>query len=301
LAFRIDRMSASEAQAIAGANGSKLKGRLDKAFSKIEEHVTALEQALAVGQEYMADIPAVNVSADYTGAVSPSSQLPKIIACRRYNGTTDESASSTWSATARNGGVTCSIGAATGNLTISGITASDIVDVTSVRSVNGVTITLTKALNVNLSSVAAPIAADSGGSASGSGGTTGTQSSFSSFNTTTAATVCTVTAKAGSAGQIQLSAPLNITTAAAGPQGSIQSHLQWHDGSGFLGTEATSSPNCSVVAEGLDYTVYDGAITSSFTKTGLTPGTSYSFDLKARNQTSTRTMYLYGTASAVGS
>jgi len=109
----------------------------------IESEIGGIEQAiaaLAVAQEYMADIPAVTINADYTGMVSPSSQIPKLVQCVRLNGTTDETTSSAWSAVARGGGVTCSIGAATGILSITAITASDVVDVTSTRDVNGVTL-----------------------------------------------------------------------------------------------------------------------------------------------------------------
>lgn len=47
MTFRIDRLTAGQAQAIAGTNGAKLKQVLDKAFDTIEQHVTDLETQLA--------------------------------------------------------------------------------------------------------------------------------------------------------------------------------------------------------------------------------------------------------------
>jgi hypothetical protein len=61
-------------------------------LSSIQSELGALEAA----QEFMADLAPITITADYTGVVSPSAQLPKSIAAKRYNGATDVTAECEW-------------------------------------------------------------------------------------------------------------------------------------------------------------------------------------------------------------
>jgi hypothetical protein len=271
---------------------------------------TLADSAQAGAEEYVADIPDVIITADHSGTVTPSSQLSKIINCKRYNDTTSVTTSATWSRTVISGGITCTMASTTGALTISALTSDAVVEVSSVRTVSGQSITLTKRFNVYLVKAAAPVEATSGGSATGTGGTTATDSSFASFNSTSMATVSdTLTVTAGTNGQADLSAPLGVTTGAASPASAalkVYGIWQWDQGTGTwadLGTEVASSPDCSVEhdSETGEYYPVDGALSVSYSKTGLTNGSSYSFRLRARNNSGTRVMYLSGVASAVGS
>jgi hypothetical protein len=270
----------------------------------IESEVGSLEasvQALAVAKEYMPTLPEVTINADYTGTVSPSNQLPKTILCKRFNGTTDVTALSTWSAVARIGGATATINSATGALQLTAITGSDIVDVTSVRSVEGASITLTQPQQF----VFAPAQAPSGGG--GGGGSTESTSTFASINSASHAAICTLTATAGASGIITLAAPIATTTAEAFPALTYKVFGKWQwdsTGGGVwvdLAAEVSSSPDCSVSNVSGEYIVNDGSLSVPDSKTGLVAASSHNFRLMARNNSGTRVMSFYGTASAVGS
>lgn len=267
-------------------------------WQQVRDGLTSSISALEAAQEFMLDIPAVIITADYLGVVSPSSQLPKPIPCQRFNSADDVTDLCEWTAAARNDGVTCSIDSATGILTLTAIGASDTIDVTSTRTISGALMALAKSFPVTLSVAAAPAGGGGGG---GSGGSTSSVSDFAPFFDTTYAVVATVSAVAGSSGNIQLSAPLGVTTDAVAPVSSIAVDLIWHDSGGDLGSSAHSSPVCRVQKYGTEYLVSDGGVNASYLKTGLTPGNTYSFDLKAKTSTVIRNMYLSGTASAVGS
>jgi hypothetical protein len=273
----------------------------------IEAEVGSLEasvQALAVAKEYMPTLPEVTINADYTGAVSPSNQLPKTILCTRFNGTTDVTALSTWSAVARIGGATATINSATGALQLTAITGSDIVDVTSVRDVEGVSITLTQPQQFIFATSAAPTGGGGGG---GGGGSTESTSIFADINSTSHAEICALTVTAGAGGVVTLAAPLYVTTAEALPVGTFPVHGKWQwdsTGGGVwvdLAAEVLSSPHCSVATVSGEHLVYDGSLSVPDSKTGLTPTSSYNFRLMARSNVGTRVMSFYGTASAVGS
>jgi hypothetical protein len=274
---------------------------IEAEFGSLEASV----QALAVAKEIMPALPAVTINADYTGAVSPSNQLPKTILCTRFNGTTDVTALSTWSAAARLGGATATINSATGALQLTAITASDIVDVTSVRNVEGVSITLTQPQQFIFAAAPAP---NDGGGGGGGGGSTASTSTFADINSASHAAICTLTATAGAGGIVTLAAPLGVTTAEALPAGTFKVYGKWQwdsTGGGVwvdLAAEVSSSPDCSVTnAGGGEYIVHDGALSVPDSKTGLIAASSHNFRLMARNNAGTRVMSFYGTASAVGS
>jgi hypothetical protein len=253
-----------------------------------------IESALGASQEYMGDVPTVTIATDYTGAISPAAQLPKAIPVQRFNGSVDVSDKCTWTADLLSGDATFTIDTHSGVLTLTGVSVDSVINVRSLRKIGRTNQTLAKPVGIKVSAATAPTGTG--------GGSTGTVSTFFDFSSTTPISVATVTAVAGASGQIQLSAPsLSVTTDAFAPVGLIPVHLVWKDGGGNLGSGTDSSPTCQVRLQSGQYVVTDGAVTAVYNKTGLTPGNTYSFDLMASLLSGSRTMYLYGTANAVGS
>ncbi|MDB5584315.1 MAG: hypothetical protein JWR80_9491 [Bradyrhizobium sp.] len=264
--------------------------------------VTNAATADTKAQARMDDLPPVVLLEDYTGALNPPSQLPFTVSCKRYNNTTDVTASSSWTRTVEKGTVSCTMGAATGVLSVTSVTTDAVIRVESTKD----SITLRKKQKIAIAASDPPLVATSGGGASGSGGTTATVSTFSSFNTATAAAVTAeMSVTVGSAGQVDLSAPLGVTTDAGTPAGSFPVKGQWYRWNGAayaaVGSEITSSPSCIVSGSGGVFDVDAGQLIVANSITGLVPAATEKFKFYARNSSGTRTMYLSGTASAVGS
>ena len=141
------------------------------------------------------------------------------------------------------------------------------------------------------------------------GGTSASSTYFTSFNSTSPAPVSDVlTATAGSSGTVTLKADnLAISTAPVGPAGSFPVYGKWQwdsTGAGVwvdVGTEDINADTVLVTEVSGYYSVESGILLSTETKTGLTPASSHKFRFVARNSAGTRTMYLTGTISAVGS
>jgi hypothetical protein len=280
--------------------------KLEEQLNTINSQIAALaQQGADFGKEKQEDIPLIVITADYTGVVSPSAQLPYNVVIHRYADTSDVTTSSTWSMAVRSGSISASINSGTGALTVTAIGSDAVIDVTSSRTVNGTPIVLTKPVAFQLKVAQPPIDASSGGGGAGSGGTTQTVTSFSSFNSTSYSTVASFTVKAGSGGRVDLTAPLAVKTAASSPVASydVQAIWQWDSGGAVwvdLGTAVSSDPDASVQFDGI-YMEDDGYIGVSAAKTGLTSGTSYNFRLRFKNTSGSRVMTLSGTATAAGS
>jgi hypothetical protein len=239
----------------------------------------------------MPDIPDVHITADYTGTVN-AGQLPYNVTAQRFTNTTDNTADATWSFTTDNGGITASI------------TSPGVLNITAVISTTEVTLTSSyggvdksRGFAVYLDS-AAPPATGTGG------GTSSSDTAFSSFNSTTHAAVSDeLTVTVGSSGNATLSARLTVYTDASGLNATykIYAKWQWWNGAAWadVGTEVSSSPDCSVRVKNSVATVTNGSVSVPQTKTGLTVASSQKFRLEARNNSGTRAMYLSGTASVV--
>lgn len=269
-------------------------------WSKVAKN---LEDQFNIAVETMSDLAPFTFFANSSGVVTPSVQLPKSFQCRRYSNTTEVTTSSTWSMVVKSGSVTASIGAATGTLTVTAITSNASIDVTSVRMINGQSVSLTKTLALFLN--IAP--ADSSGSG-GTGGTTASSSALSSYNSTTMAAVSPVlSVTVGSNGKVDLSAPLSFTTSATSPGGSFAALGIWQwDSTGAgawtdIGTATNSTSNCTVTLDGGTFYADPGSITVNSTKTSLGVGSTQKFRFQMKNSSGTRTMYPSGTVSAVGS
>ncbi len=247
----------------------------------------------------------VSFAADYLGVLS-AGQLPKNINVVRRRGGTDVSDSTTWSILSQTGitGGTVTV-SSTGVVTIpTGVTIAKTgaIEVHSVR--NGTTLDAT--IGVTRVDAAPPV--------TGGGGTTVSDSTFNSFNSTSFVAVSDLlTVKTGSSGQIQFSANLAVYTDAENPaitgtEGDMELKWQYRTVGGSFADVATavaSDPDVTTYYDSdlMEYIMIDGSVNSSPTKTGLSTSTDYEVQLFARrtSSTQTKTLYLVGTASAVGS
>lgn len=268
-----------------------------KPSSRMQRLWELMCENIEAGRSRMDDIPPQTIYADHSGTVSPSSQLPKSIAAKRYFNEVEVTTSATWSITVRSGSATVSIGAATGIVSITALGAAiTVVRVTSVRN----SLTLYKDFTIFRSDSAPP-------STGSGGGTSASDTTFSTFNSTTHAAVSDeLTVTTGSAGSVALSAPLSVFTTGGSPPGTFKVYgkWQWYNGAAWedVAAEVASNPDCTVTLIGVgEYDQTEGTLSVSTNKTGLPASSSQKFRLSARKDSGTRTMSLSGTASAVAS
>lgn len=302
--FRLDRLSNLEA--IVGPTFRPTQAmqrrwqvfcqKIEEAFDSLDDRVTEIEAAMAAAaaadtkaRAHMDDLPDVTIEGDYTGAID-SSQFPFTINVKRFDGTTNVSSSSTWAVTVETGDVDCSIGAATGVLTVNDASVNSLVRIESTR--DGLTLRRKQAFKVEL--------ADPPNTGGTGGGTVWTDTSFNSTNSTTMAAISDeLTVTVGSSGEVDLSAPLTVRTNAIAGDGTykVWGIWQWWDGAAWtdLGSEVDSGPDCVII----DGEVNEGSLAISASKTGLVAAASEKFRLMARNDSSSATMTYSGTASAV--
>lgn len=278
----------------------------DRIATQLENQINNINSSLeALSLERMSDIVPVTITADYTGVVDPSSQLPKTIACTRLNGTTDVTTSSTWSVNVRSGSISCSIGSGTGVITVTAISSDAVVDVSSDRTVNGSTITLTKPLTVYFDKAEPPISGGTGGGGGGSGGTTMTDTTFNSISATTMAAISDVlTVTVGSGGRVDLSAPLSVTCSGASPTGTFDVYgiWQWDSTGGGVWTDlGTETLNQQSTLVNSAHEVDNGTLSVNIAKTGLAAASTQKFRLMARKSSGTKVMSFTGRATAAGS
>lgn len=271
------------------AHGAAFRRLWQKNCEKIEQLFDDVFTALAS----MSEVAPITINADYQGNVDPASQLPYQFTVQRFNSTTDVTTGSTWSISIP-GGITASIGAATGIVTITAITSSGTITVQSVY--NGVA--LTRLVAVTLSLAGAP--------SSGSGG--GTSASDTTFNQISSASHAaisdTLAITVGSGGTATLSANLTVRMNPK-VEGTWPVFGKWqYDNAGTwtdIGTEVESNPDCTVENDGVLYYAPAGTLTVNTSQGGFPASSSQSFRLMARNSSGTNTMTFSGTASAVGS
>ena len=255
-------------------------------------------EEIETSRSRMDDIQNIIVRADHAGAVL-TGELPRNIICKRYFLESDVTASSLWTVALTSGSIGVAIGAATGVLTLSAVSgtiaASSVVKVTSVRQ----GVTLTKSFTITRGDNIPP-------SGTG-GGTSASDSTLASINSSSMAAITDeLTITIGTAGVATLSAPLDVSTAAAASAGTFEVYgrWQWWDGAVWVdqgASETASEPDCAVEAESGSYYVTNGYLSVSASKTGLAASSSHKFRLMARKFSGTRVMTFTGTASAVGS
>lgn len=249
---------------------------------------TALEQAgIAIDRAnaLVADIPAVVVNADYTGTVI-TGQLPRLVQAHRYDDTAEVTASSAWSATLLSGDATFSIGAATGLLEITALTASATIQVTSVYN----SIERSRIVPVNM--------------ILGTPDTTGGEAkSDSSIDPTSSASYGAANAlieglTCGASGDVDLTAPLSFSTDALGDRHCFGKWQKSAAGAGVwsdVDTEIQSDTPATNAGFGGSE---PGLIQVNQSATGLTPASAYDFQLLLRNDSGTDPLFFVGTATA---
>lgn len=256
---------------------------------------TALQQPIVTGPALL------SFSADYTGAVDPG-QTPRTALYKRLLGTTDVTASTAWSILSSDG-VSVSIGASDGIASVTAISKKNGSFV--IRSERG---GVTRDHPVQTQRNDAPPPVSTGGGGGGNPGTSGsTNVSLSVTDTTygSGSNSASFTCVAGTAGQVALSAALDVSLYAASGSHSQYGYAKWQwraiGGSwADVGSEtasssaATYSPTLGGESATLD--LID-------TKTGLTSGTTYEFRIAYRkgSGSSAQTMSFTGTGAGVGS
>ncbi len=242
--------------------------------------------------------PSVTIYADGTGTVK-SAQLPKSVSLTASNGTADVTTSGTWSRTVTTG-VTCTIGAATGIVSITALSASA-VEVPISFTYSGVTRTGT------LKIIRQDDAPTNTGGAGATGGTTGTTTTLgdttgTAYDTTNAVSN-TLTVIAGSGGRVDLSAPITYdrSTAISGSTGAL-GKWQWRVPAGVWADAPGGETTYTIAASSSSGS---GEISAADAVTGLTNGSTYEFRfLWRRSNVSGTASNIYrvtGTLTAVGS
>lgn len=242
-------------------------------------------------------------TADYQGALD-GGQLARNYAFKRFRGPTDVSATATtWTIVSQTGITAVTVTVANGVVTIP--TGAAIAPTASivVKSARTGEPDIVSTLNITRNDALPPT---SGGGGSGTSASTG---SFLSFSTTSFVDATAALAvKTGSGGSIALSAPLSFRASNASPAGTFNMEMKWQyravggSWADVTGGAAGSSSPTEVSYEPPDYYAVNGSVTCNRTQSGLTASADYEVKLVAR-QTSgtTRTLFLSGTASAVGS
>lgn len=301
MARLLDRLQGSDAAHPSKVNrwSQRVCDQIEAALTDIIANQTDIFAALST----MPDIPDVHIAADYTGVANPD-QFPVIVQARRLTNETDNTDDATWDFTLSADGITASIDGGTFSITDAVATC----DVTISSEYNGVTKSRTFMAYFD---VAPP---PDTGTDSGGGAVAGTTAKDTLIDSIASASYAAVTrvlnVTIGSSGEVALSAPLTVSTAAAGLAGTykIWGKWQWFDGGSStwtdVGSEVASSPSAKVTSHvhfgsPTTFTETDGTLSVSTTKTGLTTSGTEKFRLMARNDSGTRTMTLSGTASAV--
>ncbi|MBX7459563.1 fibronectin type III domain-containing protein [Qipengyuania huizhouensis] len=209
-----------------------------------------------------------------------------------YRGT-DRTTDAAWSVNVDSGTITLSIGAATGQVTV---TAMD-----SLLASYTVTATIDGRETKFVHQVAKRLAGVDINT--GTGGSSSADNSFNSFSSTSYVVVTDVmNMQTGTAGEVDLSAPLTIKVGSGSPTGSYSATLQWEQDIGGTWTAVGSAHVSGNTQREPDGTVIPASASANETLTGLTASTAYSFRLTAKaNAGDGVTRFLSGTASATGS
>lgn len=244
------------------------------------------------------------VNCDHTGTPLDG-QLPKTSQFRLVRAGADVTTTATWSRSVASGSVSCTIGSATGTLSVTSITSDAVVRVAA--EYNGVT----RVFDVKVTrSLAAP--PNTGGSGSGSGGTAANDTTFSTISSTAMAAITDeLTVTIGSTGEAILSATTAFYSGVTGYYTVYSIWQQWNgsawvDGpgevAGYDGYNPTSSGGPGGDVRPIIETdpAYDGYLENNLTITGLTVGTTQKFRLRARGSTSFPVYFHSSVASVQG-
>ncbi len=236
---------------------------------------------------------------DFKAAFNPVESL-----FRLYKGGTQVTSGITWAVTTLSGTLTRAIsGTGTGLLSITAITSESCrlrIDATVAGATRQIEVVVNKERDP-------PPVGGSGGS--GNPGTTASTSTISSTGSTTygGANAGPLTAKAGTAGQVALTANLSFQPSGGTAIGALNAWGKWQwrvvGGSWADVDSEDSSTTAASRAYDNDANAWinsEGYLPVAMTKTGLTSGTDYEFQLLLR-VSSARTTAFAGLAKAEGS
>jgi len=237
----------------------------------------------------------IKLAADYQGVVK-AGQLPKTIYYTLAEGEgTNVTTLAVWSVVVKGGSITCAIGVATGALSITALASDAIIELTA--TYNGATRSVTVTV---LAEKDAPPVTGSGA------GTSATDSTITGVSSTAYSTAKAgpLTVKAGSGGSVNLSAPLEFARPIDG-NGTRDAYGKWQwrvvGGSwADVSAEVLSTSPAFVTGYPFEPESYNGFISIAPTKSGLTAGTDYEFQLLLRCAGTATVLDFYGTATATG-
>lgn len=253
--------------------------------------------------------PDVYIYASSTGVVK-AGELPRDVQIKASQGGVDVTTLGTWSRSTT-GGITCTMGAATGILNITAFTSKE-ANIPITFTYLGVTRTA-KVHVVRVDDAAEVSGGGGGGGGGGSSGTSGSTTTLANTNGTSYGTGVsgTIKAVAGPAGQVVCVAPIDFkrvnSIASVGVTGCF-GKWQWRiTGGSFAditgGEQADTTPAETV--GGAEPYKESGFVSCTRTKTGLTQGTEYEFRfLWRRDDDSGASSEIYrtaGTMTATGS
>jgi hypothetical protein len=245
-------------------------------------------------------VPAIDVAGNYDGTVKTGELTDRNVAFKLIRGSgTDVTTSAAWTATLKSGSATATIGSATGVLNVTALASTAAYEVQAVYG--GVTRKFTLVINFNLD------IAPTGGSG-GTGGTSASDSTISGPSSTSYGSAATdvLSVVAGSAGTVTLAAPLAFKLMGVLGTRNMYGKWQWRAVGGsfadvateILGDQEAESINEPPIIR------MNGNIAVSMSKTGLTNGTTYEFQLLLRMASGASgylTVTAASAASAVGS
>lgn len=239
-------------------------------------------------------------SADHTGTLTLG-QLPRSYLFKRFKGSTDVSATATtWLVDSQEGITGGTVTVSAGAVTIPTGVSMGPTAVIVVRSRRTGEPDLVNTLRLTRADASAPPPS--------SGGTTVSTSSFSTFGTTAWVVMTGVlSVKTGTAGVIEMTAPLSVNVISSDPTGLFPVELKWMRrpvGGSFtdVGAPAPSAPHAYLESDIPNYYMTPGAVSCNRTATGLTASADYEVQLYGRMTGSYfNGIYLLGTATATGS
>jgi hypothetical protein len=243
------------------------------------------------------------IHASSTGTIK-TGELPATLNLTASVGVRDLTTLGAWSR-AVTSGVTCTIGAATGALTVTAMTVSEAyIPVQFVYG--GMTRNASVHVIVQSDPPSSPTSGSSGSGGSASSTTTLGDTTGSAYDTANAVSP-TITCAAGSGGTVACSAPIQYKASNGTSSPIVHGKWQWRVVGGTFADIAaevadTSEPGNTVVNESTGATRYiSGALTVSQSKTGLTAGTNYEFRFLWRDDGTARCYMSAGTLTATGS
>lgn len=264
-----------------------LMGRLSKYTSELEALAKAISVRDGSTSVVIDPFPDVVIYADSTGAVK-TSLLPKDVGITASIGTSNVSTLGAWSRTAVNG-VTCTIGANTGILNITGFSGAEVFVPISFTYAG-----VTRTGKVRIFRQDDPQTNTTGGAGGGSstGGTTASTTTLgATTGTTYSATALSpvLQAKAGSNGKVDLSAIVDFRRTSTGSgTTTVAGKWQWRVVGGTFAdvtAEVANEYGATTSGGGVSgepLTQDPGRLNVPTSKTGLTNGTTYEFQFSWR-------------------